>query len=216
MPRFLCRLLVAGIVLVSGAQALRAEEPPLRWRFEKGQSFKYLLKHREVRKTEVGTLHSEITTTSEYEWEFKVQHVDDKGVAALEKKLTALKVSIVSKDFDFAYDSSQPQRSDDDYKKRLITFYDRSFEGDHFSPAGHHCGRPGRASSRCTLLDWLVAARPVDGGQFVPAARVAGAATTCAVRTIAVWNLPLSLSEYFRSLAASGQWLHVMKRPRKH
>jgi Family of unknown function (DUF6263) len=123
MTRFLVGLGLACAVVAAAARADDATE--LRWRFKKGQTFAYLLKHREVRTVEVGDTKFETTTNSEYEWEWTVRETDSDGVATLDLKLKALRVNSTGKEFDFQYDSAKATESADDFKKKLANFYDQ-------------------------------------------------------------------------------------------
>jgi hypothetical protein len=117
--------LVGLLLLLAASPGAGADAVELRWRFQKGQVLKYLFKHREVRKVALADQKLETTTTSEYEWNWTVQALDDRGTATLEQKLTALRVSSTGKEFDFQYDSAQGNQSNDDYKTKLINFYDQ-------------------------------------------------------------------------------------------
>jgi Family of unknown function (DUF6263) len=114
------------LVLLTASLSARAEEAVnLRWRFTKGQELKYLLRHKEVRTVELGDHQFETTTTSEYELLWTVVEVDDRGTATLSQKLTALRVTISGKDFDFQYDSARGNAADDEYKRKLVALYDQ-------------------------------------------------------------------------------------------
>jgi hypothetical protein len=117
--------LIALLLFVAASPVASADALDLRWHFSKGQVLKYLFKHREVRKVAVGDANLETTTTSEYEWDWTVQDIDDRGTATLEQKLTALRVNSTGKDFDFQYDSARGNAANEDYKKKLIAFYDQ-------------------------------------------------------------------------------------------
>src|SRR5262249_28280452 len=123
----LLRYLGAAVLLLWGVSSAAGQEQgvELRWRFKKGQTFKYLLKHREVRTVEVAKQKFETTTASEYEWTWTVKDVDDKGAATLEHKFTAIRVTATGKDLDFQYDSSGANQSSDAYNKDLINLYDQ-------------------------------------------------------------------------------------------
>ncbi len=108
-----------------------ASAADLRWQFRKDQVFKYTLKHRETRTVEVADQKLETTTTTEYEWTWTVQDVNDEGVATLAHRFTALRVESTGKDFDFRYDSAQGSQETDDYKKKLIHVYDQLRFGDY-------------------------------------------------------------------------------------
>jgi hypothetical protein len=116
---------LVGFLLLAASAAAGADAADLRWRFAKGQVLKYLLKHREVRTVALAAEKYETTTTSEYEWDWTVQDLDDKGTATLEQKFTALRVSSSGKNFEFQYDSARGNQSDEDYKKKLIGLYDQ-------------------------------------------------------------------------------------------
>jgi hypothetical protein len=122
---FPCRLVACCLLLLVPASLPAADEVALRWEFPKDHVFKYLLKHREVRTVQLAEQTFETATTSEYEWQWTVKEIDDKGVATLEMKLTALRVSSTSNSFEFNYDSSRANTSDEDYKKKLINLYDQ-------------------------------------------------------------------------------------------
>jgi hypothetical protein len=126
MTRLLSALGTACVLLLAVRPVLPAAEPiDLHWRFEKGQVLKYLLKHREVRTVHVGEEKFETTTTSEYDWEWTVQEVDEQGTATLELKLKGLRVACRGKDFEAQYDSVRANASNDDYKKNLFNLYDQ-------------------------------------------------------------------------------------------
>jgi hypothetical protein len=126
MVPLLTRRVLACLLLAVFPAALRADGPvELRWKFTKGQVSRYLLKHREVRTVAVGD-HKFVTTTDvEYELQWTVEDVDDQGTATIEQKLTALRMSSSGKDGDFQYDSLRGNESTEDYKKKLIHFYDQ-------------------------------------------------------------------------------------------
>jgi hypothetical protein len=114
------------LILLAGAGAARSDEAvPLRWRFKKGQEWKYLLRHREVRAVAVADQKFETTTTTEYEWRWTVQDIDDQGMATLGHKFTTLRVASTGTDFDFRYDSSRGNQSADEHKRKLIDFFDQ-------------------------------------------------------------------------------------------
>jgi len=122
MTRFglVCVVLLAGSLAAHGDDAVE-----LRWSFKKGQTLAYLLKHREVRTVEVGDNKFETTTTSDYDWEWKVREVDDQGAATLDLKLKGLRVASTGKDFEFQYDSARANESAEEFKKQTIQFYDQ-------------------------------------------------------------------------------------------
>src|SRR5262249_39340141 len=66
-----------------------------------------------------------MTTQTELEWQWLVRDVDAEGVASLEMKLTAVRMEINGKSFDFSYNSGRANTTDDDYKKRLINLLDQ-------------------------------------------------------------------------------------------
>jgi hypothetical protein len=118
------RLGAACLLLLLASPALRSAGPiDLHWQLKKGQVLKYLLKHREVRTVNVADQKFETTTTTDYDWQWTVQEVDDQGTATLELKVKGLRMTCNGKDFDFQYDSSRANQSDDDYKMKLIAFY---------------------------------------------------------------------------------------------
>src|SRR5262245_21563988 len=114
-----------AVVLAASFPAVAADGVSLRWRFAKGQELKYLLRHKEVRTIEIGDHTFETTTTSEYDLQWTVVEVDERGTATLAQKLTALRVTISGKDFEFEYDSARGNQSDDEYKRKLIALYDQ-------------------------------------------------------------------------------------------
>jgi len=119
------RGLASLLLLLSPAFLHAAEKMELQWKFKKGQVHKYLLKHREVRTVVVGDQKFETTTASEYELQWTVNDIDDKGVAVLEQKLTALRVTSTSTSFEFQYNSARGNQTDDAYKKKLVNYYDQ-------------------------------------------------------------------------------------------
>jgi hypothetical protein len=121
-PRWLFACLLP---LAAAAPADAADGAALRWKFQKGQVYKYLMKHREVRTVEVADQKFETTTNAEYDWQWTVQEVDDKGQATLEVKLPALRVATAGKDYDYQYDSARANTAADDYQKKLFHFYDQ-------------------------------------------------------------------------------------------
>lgn len=122
LPR---RTLACLLLLLIPVAAGAADGVELRWKFQKGDVHKYLMKHKEVRTVKVGDQTFETTTTMEYEWQWTVKDVDDKGTASLEQKLTGLRASSTGLNFDFQYDSTRANQSDEDYKKKLIHLYDQ-------------------------------------------------------------------------------------------
>lgn len=125
MFRAFC-LLCAVCLLLSSAVAVRADDAiELRWGFKKGQVHKYRLKHREERTVAVGTEKLETTTDSDYEWQWKVQEVDEKGTATLEHQFTAMKVRHSGKELELDYDSSRASDTNDDYKKKAYSLFDQ-------------------------------------------------------------------------------------------
>jgi hypothetical protein len=126
MNRFLVRLGLASLLAVALLPSVRAADPvELRWQFKKGQVFKYLLKHREVRTVEVGDQKFETTTDSEYDWQWTVTEIDDKGTATLELKLQGLRVSSNGKDYEYRYDSSRVNEATEELNKNTIHFHDQ-------------------------------------------------------------------------------------------
>ncbi len=125
MRRFLPRLAAGCLFLSLPAASEAAETVELRWQFKKGQVFKYRMKHREVRTVSAGDQTIETTTDTEYEWQWTVRDLDDKGAATLEQKLTALRLTCNGQNFEFGYDSSRGNRSDEEYKRKLIDFLDQ-------------------------------------------------------------------------------------------
>ncbi len=119
--RVLAAFLLAAVALPLGA----AEKVGLRWQFKQGEKLGYLLKHKEVRTVPIGDTTFETTTNTEYEWQWIVTDLDEKGMATLEMKLTALRLNTTGKDFEFQYDSAKANNPDDEYKKRLINYYDQ-------------------------------------------------------------------------------------------
>lgn len=120
------RLLLAGFfLLLLPAVARPADTVELRWRFAKGQVLNHLFKHREVRTVAVADQKFATTTESEYELQWTVKERDEQGTATIEQKLTALRVRSNGKDWDFQYDSSRANTSEEEYKKKLIQFYDQ-------------------------------------------------------------------------------------------
>lgn len=120
------RQTLAGLtLLLLPAIAWPADAVELRWRLTKGQVLNYLFKHREVRSVAVADQKFVTTTDSEYELQWTVKEVDEKGIASIEQKLTALRVRGNGKDWDFQYDSSRANTSEEEYKKKLIHFYDQ-------------------------------------------------------------------------------------------
>jgi hypothetical protein len=126
MRHFVVAIAAAGLVLLTGSLPARgADAAALRWHFKKGQAFQYLFKHREVKTVAIGDQKFETSLNTEYEWQWTVADVDDQNVATLEQKLTALRVSINARDFEFQYDSAGANLSDEDLKKKLINLYDQ-------------------------------------------------------------------------------------------
>src|SRR5262249_22403866 len=120
------RAILAGLALLILPLATRADEAvELRWRFDKGQVHKYLLRHREVRTVAVADQKVATTTDAEDELQWTVKDVDDQGAATIEQKMTALRINSSGKDWDFAYDSSRGNEAAEEYKKKLIQFYDQ-------------------------------------------------------------------------------------------
>jgi hypothetical protein len=120
------KAILAGLALLALPLAARADESvELRWRWEKGQVYQYLLKHREVRTAAVLDQKLATTTETEYELQWTVKDIDDQGTATIEQKLTALRISSNGKDWDFAYDSSRGNEATEEYKKKLIQLYDQ-------------------------------------------------------------------------------------------
>lgn len=131
---------VAALLLLLGASAAPAADAvDLRWQFKKGQVFKYLLKHREVRTVEVGDQKLETTTHSEYDMAWTVQALDEQ-TATLKLRFSGLRMTCDGKDFDFQYDSARGNEGGDDYKKKLIRFLDQLRFGEYtlqLRPTGH-------------------------------------------------------------------------------
>lgn len=70
------RLAALTVLLSAVAGLVSAAEPlELRWRFKRGQILKYVLKHHEVRHTEIGSLTAETTTDSEYDLHWTVKEL---------------------------------------------------------------------------------------------------------------------------------------------
>ncbi len=126
MKKLALGMAALGIVAIwlSSSSAL-AGEPDLRWRFQKGQALKYVLKHREVRTAELADQKFETTTQSEYGWRWTVHEVAADGTATLHKKWTSLRVQCNAANFEFSYDSTQSARPPDDYRKRLANLFDQ-------------------------------------------------------------------------------------------
>src|SRR5262249_51052634 len=129
MSRTLFCTSVLVVLLLSVPAA--AEPVELRWQFKKGQALKYELRHREVRTVEIADQKLETTTTTEYEWTWTVQGVDDQGQQTLAHNVPALRVDSMGKDFNFRYDSAQGNSSQDEYQKKLIHFYDQLRFGEY-------------------------------------------------------------------------------------
>jgi hypothetical protein len=121
------RIGVCSLVVVSGSLLLGGEPAGqgLRWKFSKGQVFKYQLKHREVRTVSVDEQKFEMSTESTYDWQWTVREVDAESAAVLELKLTNLRVSSSSKDLDFLYDSADRKEGLNEYEKKLINLFDQ-------------------------------------------------------------------------------------------
>jgi hypothetical protein len=124
------RLTAVGLLLSSSLVAA-GEVPELRWKFASGQVHNYRFKHREVRAVEINDQKAETTTETSCQWKWTVKEVDDKGIATLEQKLTALRVTCNGKDFDFAHEAGKPKTDGDDYQKQFANLFDqlRLFEG---------------------------------------------------------------------------------------
>lgn len=126
MTPSLVRRLLIGAVLLLIPQAAQADDAvELRWRFTKGQVFKYLMKHREVRTAAIADQKRVTTTEAEFDLEWTVKDIDDQGLATIEQKVIGLRVSSSGTEWDFQYDSSRGNEGADDYKKKLIHFYDQ-------------------------------------------------------------------------------------------
>jgi hypothetical protein len=126
MNRFLAHLGLAGFLVLFALPASPAADPvELRWQFKQGQVFKYLLKHREVRTVEVGDQKFETTTDHEYDWQWTVTEIDDKGAATLELKLQGLRVTSNGKDYEYRYDSSRANEATEELNKNTIRFHDQ-------------------------------------------------------------------------------------------
>jgi hypothetical protein len=123
----LIRRLVLPLVLILFASApLRAAEGvELRWAFKKGQTFKYLMKHHEVRTVAVGDGKFETTTDLDLDWQWTVADIDDKGVATVEAKLAGLKASIKGRDYEVQYDSAGKNTTEDAYAKTVVHYFDQ-------------------------------------------------------------------------------------------
>ncbi len=118
-------LLIPVLLGTSLVSARAADTRELRWQFRKGQTYKYLVHHHEVRTSELADQKFETTTESDYEWHWKVDSIEDQGTATLTWKLGRLRVTTSGKDFDFTYDSMGQNRSDEEYRTRLINLYNQ-------------------------------------------------------------------------------------------
>lgn len=126
MNRFLVRLGLAGLLLAAVLPRLGAADPvELRWQFKKGQVFKYLLKHHEVRTIEVGDQKFETTTDNEYDWQWTVTEIDEKGTASLELKLQGLRVTSNGKDYEYRYDSGRANEATEELQKNTLHYHDQ-------------------------------------------------------------------------------------------
>jgi hypothetical protein len=114
------------VCLLLGGGLLRADDPvALRWQLRKGQVLAYLLRHHEVRTVRLGDEKFETTTDTEYDWQWTVQEVDERGTATLELKLKGLRVTSSGKDYAFSYDSRKANEGNDEFNKNLVKFYDQ-------------------------------------------------------------------------------------------
>ncbi len=116
--------LALAVLLLSAASLPAADEVKPRWRFEKGQTLRYLLKHHEQRKVTVNVEDFETKTDVDFHWEWTVKEVDDKGVATLDAKLTGLRFEVRGRGYEFDYDSNGTNSSDDQFKKDMIAYLD--------------------------------------------------------------------------------------------
>jgi hypothetical protein len=123
MNRALVAIGLVGVIAVSAAHA--ADKVELRWQFQKGQVLKYLIKHHEVRLTEVADQKFETATNTDSEWQWTVKDVDAAGTATIELKLTGLRVEATGKEFTFSYDSTKANEAEGKYNKDLKEFYDQ-------------------------------------------------------------------------------------------
>jgi hypothetical protein len=126
----MCRA-ICGCLALFVITSLEVGAAELRWQFRKEQTFKYAMKHREVRLVELADQKFETTTTVEFEWQWTVQDVDADSVATLGQRFTSLVVHSTGKDFDFRYDSAQANQSQDDYTKKLIHLYEQVRFGEY-------------------------------------------------------------------------------------
>jgi hypothetical protein len=124
MPLTFRRLAPVLVGLLAALPAAAADGVELRWQLAKGQTYAYLMKHHEVRTVEVGDQKFETTTDTEVEWLWTVKEVDDKGVAAVEMSMKALRLTANGRDYDFKYDSSVANTGAEAWKKDLIDHLD--------------------------------------------------------------------------------------------
>lgn len=120
-----CSALFVAAALCLFSRSYAQDADNLRWQFKPGQSHKYLFKHKEVRKVEVGDLKAETTTIAEFDWLWTVQDVDASGAATLDVKVNNLRFATTGQNFDYHYDSSRGNLGDSDYHKRLIGLLDQ-------------------------------------------------------------------------------------------
>lgn len=113
------------LLLFASAPLHAAEGVELRWAFKKGQTFKYLMTHHEVRTVAVGDGKFETTTDLDLDWQWTVAEIDDKGVATVEAKLAGLKASIKGHDYEVQYDSAGKNTTEDAYTKTVFHYFDQ-------------------------------------------------------------------------------------------
>jgi tRNA A-37 threonylcarbamoyl transferase component Bud32 len=84
-----------------------AAERELRWRFQRGDSFKYL--HKDHEEWDIGDFKT--TSDLEFDWLWTVKEVDGKGIATIEATLAGLRVAIKggARNVNVQYDSVKDQ-----------------------------------------------------------------------------------------------------------
>src|SRR5262245_38827517 len=125
MTRCLWRIGVLCLLALIAPAARAAEPVELRWQFKKDQVLKYVIRHREVRNTEIADQKIETITNLEYDWHLTIKDVDAAGTASIELKLNGLKVDATGYQFAFQYDSSRSIDQEGKYNKDLKNYYDQ-------------------------------------------------------------------------------------------